>query len=104
MAEPTRSNGSDLKEIKVLTVNEMKVLKSLAYNDYGEGHATWSWAVNESKHPSGIKGKALSGVVASLVKKGLLKAEGEGEDSSISTTEAGIAEMKKNGWYLDYDA
>jgi len=81
-----------------LTANEKAVLKAMAFNHYGEGSNTWSWAINESRAPSGLKGKALSGVVASLVKKGLFSVSGEGKESAIYTTEAGFAEMAKAGW------
>jgi hypothetical protein len=83
-----------------LTPRETKVLKAMAFNHYGEGTCTWSWAMNESRAPSGIKGKELSGVIASLAKKGLLSVE-KGEtkkDDAIYTTEAGKAAMVKAGW------
>jgi len=56
------------------TDNEYAVLQSLAFNHYGDGGSdVWSWAVNHSGKPSGIEGKALSGVVASICKKGIYK-------------------------------
>lgn len=59
-----------------LTANEVAVLKSLANNYYGDGQGgVWSWAVNDSDTPSGIEGKALSGVVGSLAKKGVVYSE-----------------------------
>lgn len=59
-----------------LTDNEKAVMRALANNHYGtDGDGVWSWAVNESATPSGIEGKALSGVVGSLVKKGLISSE-----------------------------
>lgn len=59
-----------------LTQNEVAVLKSLANNHYGDdGDGVWAWAVNDSRTPSGITGKALSGVVGSLCKKGLISSE-----------------------------
>jgi len=58
----------------ILTENEFAVLQSLAFNAYGDGGSdVWAWAVNDSSKPSGITGKALSGVVSSLCKKGLYK-------------------------------
>lgn len=81
-----------------LTPSELKVLKALAFNHYGDSEGTWAWAVNESLHPSGITGKALSGVVGSLAKKGLIKSEGSGSECAILTTAAGKEEMKKQGW------
>ena len=81
------------KRAMKLTGLEMKVLKALAFNHYGEGGETWSWATNESTYPSGVTGKSLSGVLASLAKKGLVKPNGEGREGSIRTLEAGAVEM-----------
>ena len=80
------------------TEKEKAVLKSMAFNHYGEGTCTWSWAMNESREPSGIKGKELSGVIASLVKKGMFSVEGTGREGSINTTPAGWAAMVSFGW------
>ena len=67
-----------------LTPSELAVLKSLAFNDYGDGGSeVWSWAINDSGEPSGIEGKALAGVVSSICKKGLYKqADAGGRDGS----------------------
>jgi hypothetical protein len=83
-----------------LTEKEKAVLKAMAFNHYGEGTCTWSWAINESREPSGIEGKELSGVISSLTKKGLFRVD-EGEtrkEDSIWTTEAGKAAMIEFGW------
>ena len=68
-----------------LTTNEYKVLRAIAFNDFGDGPGTDIWAdcINESRYPSGIEGKALSGVVASLAKKGFIRCEGKGRDAGI---------------------
>jgi hypothetical protein len=68
-----------------LTESETKVLIALATNDYAGlwGHdpkesyccVGWSNTINDSSFPSGIEGKALSGVVGSLSKKGLLTSD-----------------------------
>lgn len=59
-----------------LTPNEVAVLKSLANNTYGYGgDGVWSFAINDSDTPSGLTGKVLSGTVASLCKKGLIRSE-----------------------------
>lgn len=65
-----------------LTENEFAVLQSLAFNHYGDGGSdVWSWAVNHSEKPSGLKGKSLSGVVSSICAKGLYKtADAGGKD------------------------
>jgi hypothetical protein len=68
-----------------LTTGEYKVLRSIAFNEFGDGPGTDIWAdcINGSKYPSGIEGKALSGVVASLAKKGFIRCEGTGRDATI---------------------
>ena len=68
-----------------LTTGEYKVLRAIAFNDFGDGPGTDIWAdcINGSKYPSGIEGKALSGVVASLAKKGFIRSEGTGRDATI---------------------
>jgi hypothetical protein len=83
-----------------LTDNEQKVLKSLANNNYGDyGDGVWSWAVNDSQCPSGIEGNALSGVVGSLVKKGLFRSEEyERNEWVLWRTEAGLEAMKQYGF------
>ena len=67
-----------------LTESEFAVLQSLAFNYYGDGGSdVWSFAVNDSDKPSGLTGKILSGVVASICKKGLYKvADAGGKDGS----------------------
>ena len=68
-----------------LTSSEYKVLRAIAFNEFGDGPGTDIWAdcINGSKYPSGIEGKALSGVVASLAKKGFIRSEGTGRDATI---------------------
>lgn len=59
-----------------LTEKETAVITSLIYNAYGdEDGGVWSGSVNDSRKPSGIEGKELSGVIGSLCKKGLLSSE-----------------------------
>ena len=68
-----------------LTTSEYKVLRAIAFNDFGDGPGTDIWAdcINGSRYPSGIEGKALSGVVASLAKKGFVRCHGTGRDACI---------------------
>jgi len=75
----------------IITDSEYAVLQSLYNNHYGDhGSCTWAWAVNHSEKPSGIEGKALSGVVGSLCKKGLYKADNcKGNDAGLWSTELG---------------
>jgi hypothetical protein len=77
---------------KTITANETAVLLSIAHNYFGDGPGTEIWAdcINDSSKPSGIEGKALSGVVASLAKKGLIVCSGNSRDAGIRITESGI--------------
>ena len=77
----------------MLTTNETAVLLAIAFNDFGDGPGTEIWAdcINESSKPSGITGKALSGVVSSLANKGFILCYGDGRDACIRITETGKA-------------
>jgi hypothetical protein len=74
-----------------VTESELKVLRSLRTNHYGDGGEgpTWAWAVNESDEPSGFTGKTLSGICGSLAKKKLIASSGSGEEAWIELTDAG---------------
>ena len=72
-----------------ITDNERKALKGIYDSDFRDadhpvGRAVWTWSANpfESK-------RTFSGVVASLVKKGLVTADGEGDDACLTMTQAG---------------
>lgn len=84
---------------EAVTNNEYKVLRSLLTNDFGDrgDGPTYAWAINDSDEPSGITGKSLSGVVASLSKKGLVKCEQWGDDGTVQITEAGITLARAGG-------
>ena len=85
----------------MITENEQKVLRSLANNHYGEkGHGVWSWAVNDSDTPSNIEGKALSGVIGSLCKKGFIVSEEyDVNEGVIWMLPKGAAYIKKHEFY-----
>ena len=89
----------------MITANEAAVLQSIATNCfnvlnydiptcYEEANAEiWTFAINDAKIPSGIEGKTLSGVCASLSKKGLIKCYMGGsskDDATIMMTEEGF--------------
>lgn len=64
---------------------EIKVLTAVLHNYFHDGAQdfdkingyVWSNCINDSDKPSGIEGKQLSGVVASLCRKKLLNSDGE---------------------------
>ena len=68
-----------------ITRSEHTVLKTILYNYFMDarpspelvGRPVWSDCINDSRHPSGIEGKALSGVVSSLCQKNLLGSDSE---------------------------
>lgn len=90
-----------------ITDNEAKVLKAVLTNDFTMSNgrvpdkfegSDWIWSdcINDTRFPSGIEGKALSGVVSSLCQKGLLQTDGNsGRDACVSLTEAGYAAAVK---------
>lgn len=102
---PARMNLSDREgvinpidlpseDVKV-TPKEWSLLDALAWNEYNSwspGYAAitadlacWSWSVCDS---AGL-GRGGGGVVASLVKKGLLLQEGIGQDAALGFTALG---------------
>lgn len=75
-----------------ITESERKVLRSIYTNDFGtNGDCVWADSINDSAEPSGIEGRSLSGVVSSLMQKGLLHSGGYGRDATIGLTDAGRA-------------
>lgn len=73
------------------TDREYRVLRAVITNQYHDGqdpinNEIWVSEIDAAREPSGISGKALSGVVSSLSKKGLVVTDGE----CISVTEAGF--------------
>jgi len=79
-----------------LTENEIKVLNAICHNFYGDGPGDhiWSDSINDSHKPSGIEGKALSGVVSSLTQKGMVETGGDKKDATCWVTEAGMNYFK----------
>ena len=74
-----------------VTLKEWSLLDSLAWNEYNSwapsspdiiGIACWSWSVCEG---SGV-GRGAGGVVASLIKKGLVAQDGFGEEAALGFT------------------
>lgn len=86
-----------------LTDNEKAVMKALANNHYGDkGDGVWSSAVNDSNQPSGIEGKALSGVVGSLCKKGYISSEEyERKEWVIYMNPLGAAYIEANKLFIN---
>ena len=81
----TQTNRTETMNI---TSNELKVLQSIATNFFGQqvGDPVWADCINDSHKPSRIEGKALSGVCASLAKKGLIETDGD----CVCITEKGV--------------
>lgn len=73
-----------------LTENETKVLISVYNCHYGDnGDLIWAWAHNDSGKPHGLPKATVSGVIGSLVKKGLMHSSEAGRDSTIGLTDEG---------------
>lgn len=71
-----------------LTELEKQVLEGINNSDYGDelGSQIWAWSC---KCPI-AETKQISGVISSLVKKGLVEGQDEGDDATIWLTELGI--------------
>lgn len=76
-----------------VTANELKVLLAIRHNWFSSGDPVgcevWSLQIDDSNEPSGLAGRTLSGVCASLAKKGLVKTSGSGREQTIALTQAG---------------
>lgn len=71
-----------------LTNKEIKVLlKGFGGSDFfeNENSIVWSNSISTDK----IKGKELSGIVSSLVKKGVMGSQDDGKDSTLWLTQRG---------------
>tara|TARA_R110000803_G_scaffold201714_1_gene266580 strand:- start:34 stop:294 length:261 start_codon:yes stop_codon:yes gene_type:complete len=77
-----------------LTTNEAEVLNAILESDYQVsdekdevvGNAVWTWSVADYVE---AQGKAFSGVVSSLVKKGFAETQENGNDSIMWITSEG---------------
>lgn len=80
-----------------LTENEEKMLMSVYQCDFGNnGDCIWAWAHNDSRKPHNLPKTSASGVIGSLVKKGLMVSDDQGgRDDTIGLTEQGQAEAYK---------
>jgi hypothetical protein len=80
----------------MITNNERKALHGIFNSDFRDGDhpvgkAVWSWSGNPFDNK-----RTFSGVVASLVKKGMVKSDGEGEDACLTMLEPGWNEIKND--------
>jgi hypothetical protein len=82
-----------------ITSNEAEVLNAILKSDYQVadekdqvvGYAVWTFSVADYVE---AQGKAFSGVVSSLVKKGLVGSQEDGDDSIIWITNEGWDAIK----------
>lgn len=83
----------------ILTELETKLVGNMVTNNYGDipDHNIWSWAWDEGVHGAFCTKAQISGVIASLVKKGLIRSEGEGDDANIWFTEEGVQFLYESG-------
>ena len=84
-----------------LTTNEAEVLSAIIESEYQVsdekdeviGHAVWMWNVSEAVT---TQGKAFSGVISSLIKKGFAGSQDEGDDAIIWVTYEGWNILAQN--------
>lgn len=74
-----------------VTANEMKVITAIIKSEYGEQPHDEVWTQYMAED-SGLDPKVFSGVVSSLVKKGLVKSWDQGKRSewTMHLTETGV--------------
>lgn len=78
-----------------LTALEAEALEGCYRSDYYSGSGrpqVWSWSVTDAccgRGPGRATARQMSGIISSLVKKGLVTCDGDGEDASITVTEKG---------------
>jgi hypothetical protein len=74
-----------------LTALELSVLRAIDASEYGDvlTDEIWMFSVTDNMEAGGATPKQLPGVVSSLVKKGLVKSGGTGNDAGIHMTDAG---------------
>lgn len=93
-----------------ITTSEHSVLRALLTNDFTAFNggiparygmaldwAVWTADINSAAEPSTVEGRALSGVVSSLVQKGLVSSEGGGKNACTRLTEEGFKVAVEKG-------
>lgn len=78
----------------MLTNNELLILTAIDKSEYGDHLQEAVWTFTLADH-SPLRGKEISGTVASLVKKGFVRVAGEGREMEISITDRGAAAYVK---------
>ena len=78
-----------------LTVLEKDVMRAIGENQYSDypGAPVWSFAIEY--HTVFTNKHQISGVVSSLIKKGIVVSEGDGKDSVVCLTKQGILEYEE---------
>ena len=82
-----------------LTEFEIDALRACYFNEYdcdALAPTVWAWSVTENCET--VNASQISGVISSLVKKGVVKSQGKGEESVIYPTEIGVSIAGKKGW------
>jgi hypothetical protein len=74
-----------------LTAFEIAVLRAIDNSEYGEYllNAVWTFTVADNMQPDGPTGRQLSGVISSLVQKGVVDVQDYDDDSIIGLTRKG---------------
>ena len=86
------------KDSEYLTVMEHAVIYNILNNEYAnagtENDPCWSFCATEPIY--NFAPKQLRGALSSLIKKGLVRFQDEGEDSMVWLTELGIKTIQNN--------
>lgn len=80
-----------------ITELEKQGLENFITNDYGDipDHCIWSNVLADCGD-NDISPQQISGIVSSLIKKGLVNSSGEGKDSTLSLTIKGRKQIVKS--------
>lgn len=90
-----------------ITQLELEVLAAIDFSDYGESITDSVWTFSVVDECKTVKGKQFSGVVSSLVKKGLVEVDDSiADESTIQMTSEGIRAYAENsekvGKWIDH--
>jgi hypothetical protein len=89
-----------MTRILPLTEHEVTVLKAMYASEYHDGGARpWVWTFSVAEGAGFANRRTLSGTVASLVKKGLIAADGAGDEASLVMTSLGVDICTRGGIY-----
>lgn len=86
ITEPT---DKEYRVLRAILLNDFTNVNGAMPENYADATEIWANSINDSAEPSGITGRSLSGVCSTLAQKGLIYANGRGEDATVRLTQGG---------------